>query len=259
MIDPHLTSTPEIRDACRARVKYAIATGALVRPERCEDCGAKDGKGVDSERHTICGHHDDYTKPLVVRWLCVRCHHAFHSGAGHKKAAQRRRIVRERGPSLEFEHDAIEPGDFEIGVVFDPALVFARAFARPAEADDIADRTNPHVISEGESFQRSPFIKPAPSHDVLMRERAEEYRWQASRARERELCTIEILDTWRAAVLARGGWLPPVDSYLQRLTRKRLSYARGAAPAVRDMAAHREKCRAAALKRYARAAHQEAA
>ena len=63
----------------------------------------------------------------------------------------------------------------------------------------------------------------------------------------------------RQVFLASGGWLPPADAYLQRLTRKRLSYARGAAPAVRDMDAHREKCRAAALKRHARTAHQEAA
>lgn len=46
-------------------VKYALATGRLkVKP--CEVCGAK-----------AVAHHDDYTKPLVVRWLCGK-HHAEH-------------------------------------------------------------------------------------------------------------------------------------------------------------------------------------
>lgn len=54
-------------------VANAIARGDLVRPERCQDCGL-DG--------TIHGHHEDYSKPLDVDWLCVACH-----GKRHRKAA----------------------------------------------------------------------------------------------------------------------------------------------------------------------------
>ena len=54
-------------------VKNAIRVGKLVKPSICEDCGA------------VCkphGHHDDYGKPLTVRWLCARCHALFHSVYG---------------------------------------------------------------------------------------------------------------------------------------------------------------------------------
>lgn len=51
-------------------VSNALKTGRLVKSSSCEDCG-KSGM--------IHGHHDDYTKPLEVRWLCVRCHSLFHA------------------------------------------------------------------------------------------------------------------------------------------------------------------------------------
>ncbi len=47
------------------RVKYAIKAGKLKRPPACEVCG-KVGK--------VDGHHEDYTKPLDVMWLCRSCH-----------------------------------------------------------------------------------------------------------------------------------------------------------------------------------------
>jgi hypothetical protein len=58
------------RVKARRLVRSAIAKGSLVRAP-CEICG-------DTPAH---GHHDDYTKPLEVRWLC-RIHHDEH----HAKA-----------------------------------------------------------------------------------------------------------------------------------------------------------------------------
>lgn len=50
-------------------VNYAIKAGKLTKPNCCQSCG------IDKRLH---GHHDDYTKPLEVLWLCVPCHAARH-------------------------------------------------------------------------------------------------------------------------------------------------------------------------------------
>lgn len=55
------------RDAARA----AVRNGILVR-QPCEKCG---------ERKTHA-HHEDYSRPLDVRWLCVSCH-----GKEHRRVA----------------------------------------------------------------------------------------------------------------------------------------------------------------------------
>jgi len=55
------------RMACREECYYAIRHGKLQR-QPCEVCGAKDTHA----------HHDDYTKPLQVRWLCPPCHRWEH-------------------------------------------------------------------------------------------------------------------------------------------------------------------------------------
>ena len=48
-----------------AAVAYALSTGVLTRPDHCEMCF----KECEPE-----GHHDDYAKPLEVKWLCTKCH-----------------------------------------------------------------------------------------------------------------------------------------------------------------------------------------
>lgn len=52
-------------------VAKAVADGCLNRPDACELCG---------ERHRIYGHHEDYSKPLDVDWLCAWCHRLIHPG-----------------------------------------------------------------------------------------------------------------------------------------------------------------------------------
>ncbi len=53
--------------AARQAVKIALASGRLKR-QPCEVCGATKSQS----------HHDDYSKPIEVRWLCVKCHTAHH-------------------------------------------------------------------------------------------------------------------------------------------------------------------------------------
>lgn len=59
-------ANPEKRAAHQA-VQTALRNGSMVR-RGCEVCGAK-----------ASAHHDDYTKPLDVRWLC-HAHHMEHHG-----------------------------------------------------------------------------------------------------------------------------------------------------------------------------------
>lgn len=58
-----------LRYKANCAVSNALRDGRLFRPLFCEKCG------VSCKPQ---GHHDDYTKPLSVRWLCFSCHNEFH-------------------------------------------------------------------------------------------------------------------------------------------------------------------------------------
>ncbi len=53
----------------------AINQGVII-PEPCEVCGifGRDEKG----HRKVIAHHDDYNKPLEVRWLCKKHHYEWH-------------------------------------------------------------------------------------------------------------------------------------------------------------------------------------
>lgn len=53
-------------------VNNAIRSGLLFR-EKCSECGS------DQKTHA---HHDDYLKPLNIRWLCPACHKEWHQKNG---------------------------------------------------------------------------------------------------------------------------------------------------------------------------------
>lgn len=58
-----------LKDECVKIVAHAFKTGQLVRPERCAWCGDYD---------SIYAHHEDYSRPLDVVWLCGSCHQRRH-------------------------------------------------------------------------------------------------------------------------------------------------------------------------------------
>lgn len=58
------------------KVNNAIRDKKLFR-EPCESCGAENS----------VAHHDDYSKPLDVRWLCQACHKQWHAKYGEGKNA----------------------------------------------------------------------------------------------------------------------------------------------------------------------------
>lgn len=57
----------------RSAVSNALRGGRLTKPDYCSSCGAK---------AVLHGHHDDYSRPLDVVWLCTLCHKARHKELG---------------------------------------------------------------------------------------------------------------------------------------------------------------------------------
>lgn len=57
-----------IKHNARSQVLYALRTGK-IKKEPCVTCG-----DINSQ-----GHHEDYTKPLQVIWLCPKHHTAVHA------------------------------------------------------------------------------------------------------------------------------------------------------------------------------------
>lgn len=53
----------------KARVRYAVLTGDIIRPEACQKC---------AHHCRPQAHHEDYAKPLDVQWLCASCHKRRH-------------------------------------------------------------------------------------------------------------------------------------------------------------------------------------
>lgn len=65
---PAIQGTPAQKYHAHYAVAAAVKDGRLTRLP-CEVCGAQPAEA----------HHDDYLKPLDVRWLCSAHHHGFHA------------------------------------------------------------------------------------------------------------------------------------------------------------------------------------
>lgn len=65
--------TREMKKAAWAEFRAAVVRGTLVRPGECSQCQSV---------RKVQGHHRDYSKPLEVIWLCIRCHRREHLPEG---------------------------------------------------------------------------------------------------------------------------------------------------------------------------------
>lgn len=54
----------------RTAVSNALRDGRLIK-QPCEHCGATE---------KVQAHHNDYSKPLDVEWLCFKCHREHAHG-----------------------------------------------------------------------------------------------------------------------------------------------------------------------------------
>lgn len=52
-------------------LRNAVMRGKIVKPMACELC---------NRIAPLHGHHQDYSRPLEVQWLCVTCHEEKHHG-----------------------------------------------------------------------------------------------------------------------------------------------------------------------------------
>lgn len=68
------------RRLARKRVQGALATGMLVPPPICEACGQPSTR--------LEAHHEDYTRPLDVIWLCKKDHVAADKRRREREASK---------------------------------------------------------------------------------------------------------------------------------------------------------------------------
>ena len=62
-----MTPEQKMKDNCRSYAGVYKRLGKL-KQKPCEICGIND----------VVMHHDDYSKPLEVRWLCIKHHRSIH-------------------------------------------------------------------------------------------------------------------------------------------------------------------------------------
>ncbi len=70
----HYKRNNPIAAGARQMVGNAIRDKRLKKEKRCAECKIS--------QRTLHAHHDDYAKPLDVRWLCLPCHFAWHAKHG---------------------------------------------------------------------------------------------------------------------------------------------------------------------------------
>jgi hypothetical protein len=58
-----------LKNGAQSRLRYAVKMGEIIR-RSCEVCG----------KDKVEAHHEDYTKPLDVIWLCPMHHKRLHAG-----------------------------------------------------------------------------------------------------------------------------------------------------------------------------------
>ena len=61
----------KIKRRAHDTVRRALKKGTIEKPLQCCEC------------HKICAteaHHEDYSRPLFIMWLCRKCHHSKHLG-----------------------------------------------------------------------------------------------------------------------------------------------------------------------------------
>ena len=77
----------EVRGMCAAHnlVQRSKKKGVICVPDECQKCG---------EDVSLQAHHDDYSKPLDVIWLCPVCHARRHVELGRVGGSSRQIAIK---------------------------------------------------------------------------------------------------------------------------------------------------------------------
>ena len=62
-----------LQKIAHSEVKKALNIGILEKASNCSRCKQLEQFGADG-RSLLHAHHDDYEKPLMIRWMCSKCH-----------------------------------------------------------------------------------------------------------------------------------------------------------------------------------------
>lgn len=63
------------REKARSALNVEVRAGRVGRPVGCERCGGT---------KKVQAHHEDYSRPLHVIWLCAKCHKQEHAKEAQK-------------------------------------------------------------------------------------------------------------------------------------------------------------------------------
>jgi len=58
------------KQACRNQSMTGLKKGIIVKPDFCQECGSNS---------RLYMHHNDYSKPYEVVWMCAKCHSHHHN------------------------------------------------------------------------------------------------------------------------------------------------------------------------------------
>jgi len=61
------------------KLRYHVDHGKIEKPDKCSACGTQG---------EVEAHHEDYSKPLDVEWLCIRCHKKKHGLVARRRNGQ---------------------------------------------------------------------------------------------------------------------------------------------------------------------------
>ncbi len=71
----HRRNRPDVqlKEKCRSILRWAVQSGKIKVPHCCEICQSPDVRLRDGRRGLRADHYAGYDKPLVVRFICIKC------------------------------------------------------------------------------------------------------------------------------------------------------------------------------------------